>query len=57
MRKSFGETRGSNGFDGLAKGDKPSRSNRYQVEDDEEVDEDEIELRSEETLDDLIVHQ
>jgi len=50
LRKSFGETRGSAGF-GLTKPEK--RSNRYQVEEDEEVDHDEIELRADETLEDL----
>ena len=50
LRKSFGDTRGSSGF-GLNKPEK--RSNRYQVEEDEEVDHDEIELRADETLEDL----
>lgn len=45
MRKSFGDTRTS---------DKPA-SSRYQVQndDDDEVDHDEIELRADETLEDL----
>ncbi|CDW85807.1 UNKNOWN [Stylonychia lemnae] len=48
LRKSFGETRGSSGF-GVQKSDK-ARSNRYQVQEDDEVDQDEIELRSDEVL-------
>lgn len=56
MRKSFGETKKGSQLDPMMiVPNKPKSTNRYQINDDEEVDHDEIELRADETLDQEII--